>query len=66
MKMEFKIKCVWEFLKENGFVFTVRGFDMKDKFGFNPYFHGPISKTLNGLEKPVRSVERLLFQKKIN
>lgn len=32
MKMRFDIKEVKNFLKENGFVFTVRGFDMEDKF----------------------------------
>ena len=30
--MKFDVKCVKEYLKENGFVFTVRGFDMKDNF----------------------------------
>jgi ribosomal protein S26 len=31
-KMQFKIPCVFDFLRKNGFVFSVRGYDMKDKF----------------------------------
>jgi hypothetical protein len=30
-KMQFKIPCVFNFLKKNGFVFSVRGYDMKDR-----------------------------------
>lgn len=30
--MKFNVKCVWNFLKENGFVFTVRSYNSKDQF----------------------------------
>ena len=31
-KMQFNITCVKEHLREKGFVFTVRGYDLKDGF----------------------------------
>ncbi len=59
--MRFDIKEVKNFLKENGFVFTVRGFDMKDNFieveGIGKCKRTRIESNTSIDDKPIRKAD---------